>query len=341
LEEIYEKIPELKSVEYIIPPLYGLIYFKNCSELTVDMLIKFKNLLSIDNVFVGVAEYDVDLGERNQLPKEEKYKFIEDALYEGNWTYALNAWHFCTEHHIDEFSFENLCSGSSQISINTSSSPEPKKIKVDENNEQNEKNEANSFSSETRNNLISKILECRQQNLFDLQQCNYFKSEIEGCKDLSQREIAFRGTFLKYDYKSKEVRTQQLASYIGDATFKKYMEEGGPELFKGKLKVNLKQWDLEVWGAFIRNKNWEIGEKDKHCGIAGVHELNENEKMKEEEKKDTTNCSVNTSTYDKYKILYGITLPLNNYVKNDKSINHRNRCKFGRTSLRPTVGMYL
>ncbi|OUM58325.1 hypothetical protein PIROE2DRAFT_64487 [Piromyces sp. E2] len=320
LEEIFEKIPELKSIEYIIPPLYGLIYFKNCPILTVDMLIKFKNLLSIDNVFVGVAEYNVDL---------------EDALYEGNWTYALNAWHFCTEHHMDELSYENLCSDISQNNNNTS--PEPKKIKIVEDNEQKENDENIFITLEVRNNLISKVLENRQRNLFDLQQNNYFKSEVEGFKDLTQREIAFRGTFLKYDYKSKEVRTQQLASYLGDATFKKYMEEGGPELFKGKLKVNLKQWDLEVWGAFIKNKNWEIGEKDKHYGIAGVHELKEGEKMKEEEKKDTTNCSVNTSAYDKYKILYGITLPLNNYVKNDKSINHRNRCKFGRTSLRPTV----
>jgi len=329
LEEIYEKIPELKSLEYIIPPVYGLIYFKNCTKLTVDMLIQFKNLFSVDNIFVGVAEYDVDLGERNQLPKEEKYKFIEDAIYEGQWTHALNTWHFCTEHHMNDVEYDDFLQAMSSLDS----------LELENITGPNDQTNSNSTKA---TEFIPNILKCRSQNLFDITQNNYFKSEVG---DIHQREIAFRGTFLKYDYKSKEVRTQQLASYIGDATFKKYMEEKGIDLFKGKLKVNLKQWDLEVWGAFIKHKSWDIGVENKHHNIANVRELEDDnaqqrQKLSGEEtgKKDTSNCSVNTSTYDKYKILYGITIPLNNYINNDKSVNHRNRCKFGRTSLRPTVG---
>lgn len=338
LEEIFEKIPELKSLEYIIPPLYGLIYFKQCSVLTIKMLIQFKNLQSIDNIFIGIAEYDVDLGERNKLPKEEKYKFIEDALYEGDWKHALNVWHFCTENHLDILNFEDFINTNFNASTcKENEFHELKKMKIEKKNDAIDNSNKHNEEEDT-NYFVTKILEIQNQNLLDIEKNNYFKTNIES---IDSREITFRGTFLKYDYKSKEIRTQQLASYIGDATFKKYMEKQGKELFNGTLKVNLKQWDLEIWGAFIKEKNWSIGEKDKHCGISGVQELS-GEPLKEDNvKKDTTNCSVNTSTYDKYKILYGITLPLNNYIKNDKSINHRNRCKFGRTSLRPTVGKIL
>jgi len=335
LEEIYEKIPELKSLEYIIPPVYGLIYFKNCTKLTVDMLIQFKNLFSVDNIFVGVADYDVDLGERNKLPKEEKYKFIEDALYEGQWTHALNTWHFCTEHRLNDVDYDDLVGVETKKMSSTSADTH-----LTDSNSPTITSTVTPTRSKTE--IIPEILKCRSQNLFDITQNNYFKSDV-GC-DFSQREIAFRGTFLKYDYKSKEVRTQQLASYIGDATFKKYMEEKGIDLFKGKLKVNLKQWDLEVWGAFIKHKSWNIGVENKHHTIANVRELENDDYIQQQKmsgEKDNSNSSVNTSTYDKYKILYGITIPLNNYINNDKSVNHRNRCKFGRTSLRPTVAYCL
>jgi tRNA G10 N-methylase Trm11 len=340
LEEIFEKIPELKSLEYIIPPLYGLIYIKQCQKLTAKMIIQFKNLQSVDNIFVGVAEYDVDLSERNKLPKEEKYKFIEDALYGGDWHHALNVWHYCTENHINSLTYEDF--NNKSIDKNDKDYHEQKKVKINSSdNSRIENNITNNNTLQNNNNenlnlndFIPKILESQNQNLLDIEKNNYFKTNLENS---DKREITFRGTFLKYDYKSKEIRTQQLASFIGDATFKKYMEENGKKLFKGNLKVNLKQWDLEIWGAFIKQKNWSIGEKDKHNNIAGVQELSGEPLKEDNEKKDTTNCSVNTSTYDKYKILYGITLPLNNYVNNDKSINHRNRCKFGRTSLRPTV----
>ncbi|ORX84426.1 UPF0020-domain-containing protein [Anaeromyces robustus] len=331
-----KKIPELKTFEYIIPPLYGLIYFKNCTKLTTEMLILFKNLQSVDNIFIGVSEYNVDLEERNQhFSKEEKYKFIEDALYEGDWEHALNVWHFCTENHMNDLTFEDLMISNSE---SNNEIHETKKMKFDNNNDNND----NSFDFD-KNKFITYIIENKNKNLLNIKDNNYFNDKNDNLESINNREISFRGTFLKYDYKSKEIRTQQLASYIGDATFKKYMEgEKGQKLFKGKLKVNLKQWDLEVWGAFIKQKKWEIGEKDKYYNIPSTKELNDtqikkNREREEEIKKDTTNCSVNTSTYDKYKILYGITLPLNNYIKNDKSINHRNRCKFGRTSLRPTV----